>query len=78
MALFKDVEVLKFRNLKVFDTVSRPGTTAPYSGIYRCEGCDREIAANEGHPLPPEDHHQHTLSQGSIRWRVVVVTELKL
>ena len=31
-----------------------------------------EIAANKGNPLPPQNHHQHSTSQGKIRWRKIL------
>ncbi len=55
-----------------WETLYTPGTKAPHSGIYRCEGCGDEIAANAGNPLPPQNHHQHTKEQGTIRWRLIV------
>lgn len=55
-----------------YDKLHTPGTSVPYSGIFRCQGCGREIAANEGDPFPPQNHHQHSTQQGSIRWRLAV------
>jgi hypothetical protein len=52
----------------------RPSDTVPVSGIYRCMGCKREITSNENEPFPPQNHHQHTTSQGSIRWKLNVRT----
>ena len=54
-----------------YDSIHTPGTVVTNSGIYRCEGCDDEIAANKNNPLPPQNHHQHSTAQGSIRWRLV-------
>jgi len=51
-----------------------PGDTVPMSGIYRCLGCKREITSNEDDPFPPQNHHQHTASQGSIKWKLNVRT----
>lgn len=51
-----------------------PGSTVPVSRIYRCPGCNREVTSNEGDPFPPQDHHQHSPSQGKIRWKLNVRT----
>jgi hypothetical protein len=72
MALYRYSQYLTTSTDKAFDTLSSPGTQTPYSGIYRCEGCGSEIASNAGNPLPPQNHHQHTTAQGSIRWRLIV------
>ena len=55
-----------------FDKDYKPGDITNWSGIYRCEGCGREVVSTSGHPLPPQNHHQHTRDQGSIRWRILV------
>jgi hypothetical protein len=75
MALFKYNQFLKQSQDAAFDTISGPAAVTPHSGIYRCEGCGREIAANKGNPLPPQNHHQHTTAQGAIRWRLIVFAE---
>jgi len=49
-----------------------PGDRAPVSGIYRCEGCTREISHNEGVSLPAQNHEQHDPSQGPIKWKLIV------
>ncbi len=51
-----------------------PGATVPVSGIYRCIGCKKEITSNEGDPFPPQNHHQHSTSQGAIKWKLNVRT----
>lgn len=53
----------------------KPGDEVPRSGIYRCNGCGREIASNKPDPFPPQNHHQHSTSHGSIRWKLVVSTQ---
>ena len=55
-----------------FDDVYSPGGTVPWSGIYRCVGCGREVVHTIGKPLPPQNHHQHASSQGEIKWRLIV------
>lgn len=72
MALFKYNQFLAYSTHAAFDQIHEPGTSVPYSGIYRCEGCGREVTSNYGDPLPPQNHHQHTYQQGRIRWRLVV------
>lgn len=58
-----------------FDEELRPGKTATRSGIYRCSGCGREIAAAQGSALPPHEHHPHTERQGAIRWILIVYAD---
>jgi hypothetical protein len=55
-----------------FDAIHHPGQATRYSGVYRCEGCGQSITSVGGHPMPPQDHHQHTSVQGTVRWRLVV------
>jgi hypothetical protein len=54
-----------------YDLVYHPATSTPYSGVYKCQGCGREAVSTYGHALPPQNHHQHTPSQGTIRWRLI-------
>ena len=72
MALYKYTQVLIPWNNAEFDRLYEPGMVASWSGIYRCEGCGKEAVHTVGHPLPPQNHHQHTVGQGRIRWRLVV------
>lgn len=72
MAVYKYGSLLEVNNSEAFDRILEPGAEAPWAGIYRCEGCGREIGTAHGHALPPQNHHQHTYSQGRIRWRLVV------
>lgn len=55
-------------------TTYNPGDVVPVSGIYRCLGCKREITSNKNDPFPPQNHHQHTREQGTIRWKLNVRT----
>jgi hypothetical protein len=77
MALYKYQNYLVNSPSEAFDSLYGPGLQVPNSGIYRCEGCGDEIAANKGDPLPPQNHHQHALSQGAIRWRMIVFSQSK-
>lgn len=72
MAIYKYPQALTQIDHQAFDEIHPPGTPAPFSGIYRCEGCGHEIVEVKGRPLPPQNHHRHTLQQGHIRWRLVV------
>lgn len=75
VALYKYAQFLVHSNDNAFDTIWKPGEATPHSGIFRCEGCGREVASNGGNPLPPQSHHQHTPAQGAIRWRMVVYAQ---
>jgi hypothetical protein len=55
-----------------FDELSEPGSPTPYSGIYICSGCGREVTSVAAQPLPPQNHHRHSDDQGKILWRLVV------
>jgi hypothetical protein len=75
MALYKYADYLAENDDAAFDQINHPATSAPHSGIYRCEGCGWEVASNGGQPLPPQNHHQHTQQQGWIRWRLVTFAQ---
>lgn len=75
MALYKNGTYLSQSTDAAFDSAYTPGTAAPLSGIYRCDGCGREVASNENQPLPPQNHHQHTTQQGVIKWRLLVYAD---
>jgi hypothetical protein len=75
MAWYKETKYLKQVTGDDFDKDHKPGSPAPYAGIYRCMGCHREIAIAATHILPPQDHHSHTAPQGSIRWRLIVFAD---
>jgi len=72
MAQYKYGVFLKLNQSADFDTIHKAGETTPYSGIYRCEGCGQEVISVHDHPLPPQNHHQHTQAQGHIRWQLIV------
>lgn len=75
MAQYKNAQYLSQSSDPKFDVTHAPGASAPHSGIYRCEGCGREVASNQGQPLPPQNHHQHAYGISAIRWRLVVATQ---
>lgn len=74
MAIYKNANYLTQNNSTAFDAVHNAGAATPYSGIYRCEGCGKNDVSTQGHPLPPQNHHQHNPGQGAIRWRLIVAT----
>lgn len=70
MVLYKYPQFFQQNQHQAFDEVYEAGAITPYSGIYRCEGCGKGTTSVYQHPLPPQNHHQHTLAQGRIRWRL--------
>lgn len=77
MASYKYASNLTKSESDEFDKEYGPGKIVPFSGIYRCIGCGREIASNENDPFPPQNHHQHTQAQDAIRWRLIVYANHK-
>ena len=77
MALYKYSQYIGTSTDAAFDKEYKPGETPDHSGIFRCMGCGREVVAEESRKLPPQDHHQHTQQQGSIRWKMVVYADHK-
>jgi hypothetical protein len=76
MAMYKYAQYLtQAPNDDAFDVLHKPGGTTPLSGIYRCMGCGKELVSEEGKPLPPQNHHQHSTSQGDIRWKLAVFAD---
>jgi len=72
MALYKNGSYLAQSHHEAFDTLFVPGDRPANSGIYRCESCGDEIAANKDQPLPPQNHHQHAPGLGRIKWKMIV------
>ncbi len=72
MALYKYDGYVGKSSDAAFDKEHKPGEIPPHSGIYRCTGCGREIVAENSRTFPPQNHHQHTASQGLIRWKMIV------
>ena len=75
MALYKNPKVVIQNSDKAFDEIWEPGQTPGHPGIYRCLGCGKEITSNKDNTLPPQNHHQHTATQGKIRWQMVVYAQ---
>ena len=78
MALYGYAQYLMNSNDRAFAAIHKAGVIAPHSGIYRCEGCGYEVTSSEGQTLPVQNHHQHSQSQGVIRWRLIVCAQLKI
>jgi hypothetical protein len=74
MAYFKDAKFLTASSGAEFDAIHTPGAVTPYSGVYRCTGCGQSVTSVQHHPLPPQNHHQHGLLSGPIRWQLVVMS----
>ena len=77
MATYKYSKLLEHSEHPAFDKIHEPGDPAPASGIYRCPGCGREATCNKRNPLPPQNHHQHEVNQGKIRWQLIVAHQAK-
>jgi hypothetical protein len=75
MAQYKYQMYLKQGDNSQYDTTYSPGEINQNSGIYRCEGCGKEIASNKKDPFPPQNHHQHEAAQGTIRWKLIVFAQ---
>lgn len=72
MAEYKYGNLLTYANKAAYDLLFHPATNTPYSGIYRCTKCGREVTSVAGYPLPPQNHHQHAPAQGAIVWKLLV------
>lgn len=72
MALYKYQDCLARYEHPAFDRVYQPEEFPEHPGIYQCTGCGKEVIGEPNKPLPPQDHHQHTPSQGKISWKLVV------
>lgn len=72
MAIFQNKEYLEQQTHQAFNQLHPPGSVSVHSGIYRCENCGDEIAANKDNPLPPQNHRQHSPLNGPIKWRLIV------
>jgi hypothetical protein len=77
MAQYKYDKYLQKSDHAAYDTLHSPGVIAENSGIYRCENCGDEVAANKGNPLPPQNHTQHDPNKGAIKWRLIVFAQGK-
>jgi hypothetical protein len=57
-----------------FDHIYPASARSAHAGIYRCEGCGREVIAPHGESLPGQDDHDHAPEHGTVRWRLIVAT----
>lgn len=71
MALYKNKDFIATSDSEAFDKLHKPGTTAPYAGIYRCATCKHEIGIAKDHTLPPQSHAQHPEDK-PILWQLAV------
>ncbi|MGO8313536.1 hypothetical protein [Rhizobium ruizarguesonis] len=76
MAYYKDGKHLTQQNGPEFDTIHKPGSSVPFSGIYRCTGCGQSIVSTFNNPFPPQNHHQHA-QHVPIAWQLVVKAHWK-
>jgi hypothetical protein len=65
MACYKYSHYLTNLSDPRFDSAHPPETAAPDTGIYKCQGCGKEVVAVAGDPLPASSHHQHSLAQAA-------------
>jgi hypothetical protein len=77
MAYYKHGQFLTKDEGPEFDAIHKPGVATPFSGIYRCEVCGKSATSVYSHPLPAQNHHQHTSGQDHIRWSLVVKAHWK-
>ena len=75
MATYKYAKYVAKVDHSAFDEEHKPGSATPFSGIYRCMGCGREDVSVTEKPMPPQNHHQHSIGQGAIRWRLIVYAD---
>lgn len=77
MALYADSTKVKRTTkpeLSHWKAVHGPGSEVEYSGIYECQVCKREIAANKGDKFPPQNKSQHGPDCRNVQWKLVVRT----
>jgi hypothetical protein len=74
MAFYQNGNFLTQEQRPEYDVTHHPGEIASVSGVFRCDGCHASVVSTKGNHLPPQNHHQHTASQGAVRWRLVVRT----
>jgi hypothetical protein len=71
MALYKHSRATEKSDDAGFDETFDAGTLAPFSGIFSCTACGREVASAQEQLLPSRTHHKHT-QHAPIQWRLVV------
>jgi hypothetical protein len=73
MAQYQYTDFVQRAKADAFDRLWGVGWPTPFSGIYRCEACGREILSTAAQPLPQQNHHNHAVPQ-AILWRLIVAT----
>lgn len=72
MAVYKQLDFLTRSTHLAFDAITPSGKVTPYSGIFRCVACGREIAAPGGSVLPGDEHHAHADLHAPVEWLLIV------
>ena len=75
MATYRDDRYVHKSPSLIFEGLLHPGTRSRHSGIYRCVTCGLEAVSVAGDALPSQNSHQHTASQGDVRWELIVCAE---
>lgn len=75
MATYKSEDFLDKDESDEFDKLHLPGTVISFTGIYRCEGCGRELICGRGQALPLTNHHQHEDERLAVQWRLIVFAD---
>ena len=71
MAQYKYSTYFQTSTAAVFDDVHQPGSAAPQSGIYRCNGCNGELVVQQDSPLPDGGRHRHDAMCGPVAWKLI-------
>ena len=58
-----------------FESIYKPGERCEHEGIYKCQGCNKEVTVAGDKKLPPQNHHQHEARHGEIRWKLFVYAQ---
>ena len=74
MALYKYASNVTQADHDAFDILHRPGSRAPDTGLYCCQGCGDEIAVRYGDLFPPSDQHGHADGR-PVEWRLLVFAQ---
>jgi hypothetical protein len=54
MAVYSNINYLTHNDHQAFNVDHSPGQPVPFSGIYRCLGCHREIVGEKARQFPPQ------------------------
>lgn len=75
MALIAATSPLRQAESHAFEITWNADDRPMLAGIYRCVGCQGEIALPYGACLPRHSEHHHQPSQAGAAWRLVVATD---